>query len=417
MPSTPQTWNIFQPARFDSPEIAHERCSLVLSRVQLVSRFFCVLTILWIGVEFVCWPWPVSGALALERVFIAGAFWILGACRLEGALGGYGAVSALLLIPSGLILGVELVLAQTGAHTYQPFGTQVYLLSPIALAAVLSIFPLTVRESALLAAPLIPVTALPIVIWPELFAMTSPMAVVLLVILVAGISAIASLSQFNFFVSLVERSATDGLTGAVTRKLGERMLETGFAGSQRKNTAFSVLFIDLDRFKSVNDRFGHSTGDDILRRVVASVRAVARRQDVLVRWGGEEFVLIMPDTNGTEIESFIGRLARTGIGLAPDALPITASLGAAERVSDTADGWAVLVEAADRRMYAAKEAGRNCYVGPSGMVVAGLFGSSRSASGNVEVGAGKNADPKDDLASLDRTTSKEIAPTKVLVSC
>ena len=418
MASARQIWDILHSARLHSPELSHERHSLVLSRVQFVSRFSCALTILWIAVEFVCWPWPVSGVLGLERALVAGAFWILGAYRFETRpLGVYGAVLALVLIPSGLILGVEFVLAHTGAHTYKLFGTQAYLFSPIALAAILSIFPLTLRESALLAAPLIPVTVLPIMMWPELFETTSPMAVVLLVILVAGLSAIASISQLNFLISLVEKSATDGLTGAVTRKFGERMLETVFAIAQRRNTALSVLFIDLDRFKSVNDRFGHSAGDDILRRVVASIRAIARRQDVLVRWGGEEFVLIMPETNSTEVESFISRLARTGIGLAPDAVPITASMGAAERLSDKADGCAVLVEAADRRMYMAKEAGRNCYVGPSGVAVASVFGSAREVSENAEGRVKKNASAERDLAPLKRVSSQEISPIKDLMRC
>jgi len=400
-------------ARFHSPEISHERCCLVLSRVQFVSRLFCLVTILWIGVEFVCWPGPVSGVLALLRALTAGAFWILGTYRFEARpLGASGAVLALILIPSGLILGAEFVLGYTGAHTSQLFGTQAYLLSPIALAAILSIFPMTAREIALLAAPLIPVTVLPIMMWSELFATTSPLAVVLLLGLVGGISAIASLSQLNFLVGLVEKSATDGLTGAVTRKFGERMLEIVFAMSQRKNTALTILFIDLDRFKTVNDRYGHATGDDVLRCVAASIRAVARHQDVLVRWGGEEFVLIMPETNGTEAESFVGRLARAGIGLTPDAAPITASMGAAERRSDKADGWAALIETADRRLYAAKDAGRNCYVGPSGIAVTGVIGSSPPAFEN-EDRARANANAEGDLA-LNRVNPEEARLTACL---
>jgi diguanylate cyclase (GGDEF)-like protein len=411
-------WEKFISARFHSPEISHERYSLVLSRVQFVSRFFCGLTILWIAVEFACWPWPVSGALALERIFVAGAFWILGAYRFEArALGAYGAVLALLLIPSGLILAVEFVLAHTGAQHYQPFGTQAYLFSPIVLAATLSIFPLTARESVLITATLIPAAVFPMIAWSELFATTSPMVVVLLLALVAGISGIASLSQLNFLISLVEKSATDGLTGAVTRKFGERMLDTVFAMSQRKNTALSVLFIDLDRFKTVNDRFGHRSGDDILRAVAASIRTVARGQDILVRWGGEEFVLIMPETNGTEVESFISRLARTCIGLTPDGAPITASMGAADRLSDAAVDWAALVEVADRRMYAAKEAGRNCYIGPTGIAVTGVFGSSRPVCEDAEDTARRNANVKGDPVSLVNAGSREIAPTKDLVEC
>jgi len=402
-------------ARFHSAEISHERCSLILSRVQFVSRLFCFVSILWIGVEFACWPWPVSGVLALLRALSAGAFWILGTYRFEARpLGACGAVLALILIPSSMILGAEFVLGYTGAYTSQAFGTQAFLLSPLALAAILSIFPMTARETALLGAALIAVTVLPIIMWSELFTTTSPLAVVLLLGLVGGISAIASLSQLNFLVSLVEKSAIDGLTGAVTRKFGERMLEIVFAMSQRKNTALSVLFIDLDRFKAVNDRYGHRAGDDVLRCVAASIRAVARQQDVLVRWGGEEFVLIMPETNSTEAESFVGRLARAGIGLTPDAAPITASMGAAERRNDKADGCAALIEAADRRMYAAKEAGRNCYVGPSGIAVTGVIGSSPPAFENEDrARANTNANAEGDLA-LKRTNTTESRFTACL---
>jgi len=415
MPSTPQSWDNLLSARLHSPEISHERYGLILSRVRFVSRIFSVLSLLWIAVDFACWPWPVSGALGLDRVITAGAFWILGACRFESrALAACGAVLTLLLISSGLILGAQFVLLHTGAHAYQLFGTQGYLLSPIALGAILAIFPLTMRESALLASSLVPVTVFPVIMWPELFAMTSPMAVVLLLVLVLGISAIASLSQLNFLVSLVEKSATDGLTGAVTRKFGERMLETIFAIAQRKNTALSVLFIDLDRFKSLNDRFGHSSGDDVLRCAVASIRAVAHRQDVLVRWGGEEFVLIMPETNGAQVESFVTRLAKAGIGLAPDAVPISASMGASELMSDKADGWALL-EAADRRMYMAKEAGRNSYVGPSGATLSGIFGSPQRTQKNTESRARNHVNG--DTTSPGAAGSREISHIKDLIRC
>jgi diguanylate cyclase (GGDEF)-like protein len=381
MPSMRQTWDKLLWARFHSPEISHERYRLILSRVQFVSRLFGILTILWIGVEFVCWPAPVSNALALERVFAACAFWTLGTCRFEARKPGIrGAILALFLIPSALILGVEFVLAHSGAHLEQAFGTQAYLLSPLLLAASLGIFPLTAVEGALLAGPLIPVMALPMILWPELFGTISPMAAMLLLTLVAGISAIASLSQLNFLISLVEKSATDGLTGAVTRKFGERMLDTAFAISLRKNIPLTILFIDIDRFKSVNDRFGHAAGDEVLRGVATSIANVVRRQDVLVRWGGEEFLLIMPGTGAGEVGSFIGRLTRTGIGFTPDAVAVTASMGAAERLSDKADNWAAMVDMADRRMYEAKEAGRNCYVGPNGIPAAGMFGSPRTAA-------------------------------------
>ena len=375
-----------------SPEISHERYGLILSRVQLVSRFFSVVILLWVGVEFACWPWPISGLLALERVFAAGALWTLGTYRFERrAWPACRAVLVLLLIPASLILGGEFVLAYSGAHLEQQFGTQAYIFSPFLLAATLSIFPLSMRESALLAAPTIAVAVLPMVVWPQLFAATSPFAVALLLVLIAGISAIASFSQLKFLVSLVKTSATDGLTGAVTRKVGERMLGAMFAAAQRKDTPLSILFIDLDRFKSINDRFGHGAGDDVLRGVTAFIREVARRQDVLVRWGGEELVLIMPESSDVEIAGFVSRLAMSGIGHAPDEAAITASIGGAERKADRADSWAALVEAADRRMYAAKAAGRNCYIGPGDNPVTGLFGWSQAVAISARKGLRKKA--------------------------
>jgi len=403
---TEKSWDDALSARSHTPEISHERYGLIISRVQFVSRFFGVLVLLWVGVEFVCWPWPVSGLLALERVAASAAFWVLGTRRLEPrAVAAYRAVLLLLLIPSCLILAVEFVLAWSGAHLEQQFGTQAYVFAPLLLAVSLSIFPLTVRESVLLAAPMVAVTVLPMVFWPQLFAATSPMAIVLTLVLITAIATISSLSQLTFLISLVKKSATDGLTGAVTRKVGERMLDAMSAVAQRRNTPFSILFIDLDRFKSINDRFGHGAGDDVLRNVTTSIRAVARRQDVLVRWGGEELVLIMPETSGAEIAGFVNRLALGGIGRAPDHAAITASMGAAERVADKTDNWDALIAIADRRMYAAKAAGRNCYLGPNDIPVAGVFGSPRARAEELRA----NPDSGPTLASRDGIRVQDAA--------
>jgi diguanylate cyclase (GGDEF)-like protein len=371
---TEGSWDDFISARLHSPEISHVRYELIVSRVQFLARLFGIVTLAWIGVEFVIWPWPVSGALALERLVVAGAFWAVGTRRFKATtLGAYAAMLTLLFIQAGQILGVEFILAQSGVHLDQPIGTQAYLLSPVLLVAALSIFPLTARESMLLAGPQLVVALLPTLMWPALFSTISPMAIVLLLVLIAAISGIASLSQLNFLIGLVKKSATDGLTGAMTRMFGERMLDSVFAMSVRNKTPLSMLFIDLDHFKLINDRFGHSAGDEVLRGVVSSIRSVARQQDVLVRWGGEELLLIMPETKGTEISGFIARLARTGIGLAPDGVAITASMGGAERQRDNASDWTILIAEADRRMYAAKQAGRNGYIGPDAGPVTSVF--------------------------------------------
>jgi diguanylate cyclase (GGDEF)-like protein len=93
--------------------------------------------------------------------------------------------------------------------------------------------------------------------------------------------------------------------------------------------------------------------------MTATVAANLRRGDTLARWGGEEFVLIMPNTDLQQAEAAVQRLRNVGLGRRPDGTPITASIGIAERNADAADEWKKLIDLADQRMYHAKQAGRD----------------------------------------------------------
>jgi hypothetical protein len=96
---TEGSWDDFISARLHSPEISHVRYELIVSRVQFLARLFGVVTLAWIGVEFVSWPWPVSGALAFERLLVACAFWGVGTRRFKATpWGAYAAMLTLLLI-------------------------------------------------------------------------------------------------------------------------------------------------------------------------------------------------------------------------------------------------------------------------------------------------------------------------------
>jgi diguanylate cyclase (GGDEF)-like protein len=181
------------------------------------------------------------------------------------------------------------------------------------------------------------------------------------------------MSQLRFLLRLTEQATRDGLTHLLLRGVGAEMLENQFAYARRRDLPFALLFIDIDRFKSINDTHGHDAGDAALRAVAAGLAQAFRRQDVLVRWGGEEFVVGLPGANPENVEVALRRLASLGIGLRPDGTPITASIGVAERQSDAAGSLDALVECADARMYEAKSAGRNRYVfraGPKGWISA-----------------------------------------------
>lgn len=151
---------------------------------------------------------------------------------------------------------------------------------------------------------------------------------------------------------------TDTLTGVRSRRAVVDAANDLFQRSRRNARPFVLMLLDLDHFKSVNDRFGHQTGDQVLQAFCRRVEAVLRRADVLGRVGGEEFVILMPDTGTEQAVQIADRLVQTA--LAGDAqLPTTTvSIGYAEWRADDASTEDLLARA-DRALYAAKAAGRN----------------------------------------------------------
>ncbi len=159
-------------------------------------------------------------------------------------------------------------------------------------------------------------------------------------------------------------SQTDGLTGLANRRQFDHALQREHARQQRTGSALSLLMIDLDHFKHVNDHYGHAMGDDYLRAVARVLRAsVTRATDVAARYGGEEFACLLPDTPADDACMLAERIRQgvADLGL-PNALAdtthLTVSVGVAtlERGSSSV---AQLLTQADAQLYAAKHAGRD----------------------------------------------------------
>ncbi len=157
-------------------------------------------------------------------------------------------------------------------------------------------------------------------------------------------------------------ATTDSLTHAFNRGYLMPSLVREMNRAQRDGKTFAVMQMDIDRFKRINDRFGHAAGDAVLRRVADMVRASVRNLDVLVRRGGDEFVLVMPATTEEEAITIAERIRErlethpTRFGAKEIAATISVGL-AAWNGRETADE---IDERADRAMYEAKRAGRNC---------------------------------------------------------
>jgi len=153
---------------------------------------------------------------------------------------------------------------------------------------------------------------------------------------------------------------TDGLTGLYNRRHASTRLEEEIARARRNNTGLCVAMCDVDHFKAINDEFGHSAGDRVLQQIADSLTEYVRRNDVVSRWGGEEFLVIFSEIKLTAArivaERLRGRLASTPqVEDGPEHISVSIGL-AMLRQGVTADA---LIEQADQALYRAKARGRN----------------------------------------------------------
>ena len=160
---------------------------------------------------------------------------------------------------------------------------------------------------------------------------------------------------------LAEASRTDALTGLPNRRGFMDVAGHELQRSQRAGQPLSVVMVDIDHFKQINDRHGHSGGDDLLQAAASRLRSVVRAQDLVARWGGEEFIMLLPDTGAAAAavaaENARAALASYAFERNGTREHITASFGvAAHRPGRELDAT---IAAADAALYRAKEAGRN----------------------------------------------------------
>ena len=169
--------------------------------------------------------------------------------------------------------------------------------------------------------------------------------------------------RHNVQLSL-EMAITDQLTGLHNRRYMSRHLDTLIASAERAERPIAFLIMDIDHFKAVNDTYGHDSGDEVLREFASRISANVRGIDLACRYGGEEFVVVMPDTDVDFAATVAERLRRSvesvpfAISREPHNLNITISIGiaASEESGDTADA---LLHRADKALYRAKREGRN----------------------------------------------------------
>jgi diguanylate cyclase (GGDEF)-like protein len=157
-------------------------------------------------------------------------------------------------------------------------------------------------------------------------------------------------------------SVTDDLTGLRNRRAFEERLAFEFSMARRKRRDLSVVLVDADDFKKVNDRLGHAAGDSVLQQLAKVLQDTVRLTDLAVRFGGEEFAVILPENDERSALLWCRRLHQALSDTVWEHQPVTVSMGAAGMTLACVDG-SHLVAMADQALYRAKRKGKDCSVG------------------------------------------------------
>jgi diguanylate cyclase (GGDEF)-like protein len=346
--------------------VRRHTAAVVQARVQLIAAFFAIMVPLGSLIDLLVFDLATAGWMIVLRLLSAGLFVGLAWPRPLSATDPYPQAMIMLLIllmtPSLFhLLSADMLNAAAHSEN-QKLLANLYAYLPTIVLGGLAIFPLSALEIGLLALPVILASAASFLFQGVPFNLAEQGGMLWFMLMLLGVSMFSGMSQCHYITSLVHRASHDLLTGAYTRQSGDDALKLLFRLSEMSGKPLCVAFIDLDRFKSINDRFGHEAGDAVLRAAAGHFRAGLRRSDYLIRWGGEEFVALLPDTTPESLLGLFQRLRAEGFGRRPDGTPLTASIGVA--CSHEADLTSVpaLLARADRRMYDGKQHGRDCIV-------------------------------------------------------
>ena len=177
-----------------------------------------------------------------------------------------------------------------------------------------------------------------------------------------------TINRANAYAEILKHATLDALTGFYNRRQLDERIKQEIASAKRQKTPLCAIMVDIDFFKSVNDKYGHATGDIVLKTVSKSMRSQLREYDIAGRYGGEEFAILLPFTRADEavmvaerlrkaVEKKVIDISKTNSDSAENEIHVTISLGIYEfKQSDTEED---LLQNADKALYRAKAEGRN----------------------------------------------------------
>lgn len=349
--------------------LTRHRLAAFVTRIRLVAVAFSILTLIWIPFDVATLSVANWQILAACRIFATVVFVLLAVVPdgQQSRASALAMLGAMLVMPL-MIYGVsQFLLAGLPVQGAAAINGSLYRALPLVVLAGLCIFPLVASEGllfALLIAIVVAGVQLALV-GTNTIELVSTLWVLMLAL---GVYLFACGIQLHYMMALLRQASHDPLTGALTRRSGVEILDLYFRLACDQDAPLSVLFVDADNFKSINDEFGHDAGDKVLKDIAHKLQGLLRQADAMIRWGGEEFVVILTNTPISGAAIVVERIIQDGLGKRPDGRPLTVSMGLAERQTDDASDWPQLIALADERMYVAKTSGKDCCVNHEGIM-------------------------------------------------
>jgi len=338
-------------------EAAFHQQRLLRNRLRLLAVVFAALALAWIGVEAAALSGSSLWLLALLRVALAGS--LLAVAAFANRMPPMTGLVLVVLVQTAFVAAMRGQLV-ADVPNWLRVG---YSMFPFLLVAQLAILPLAALRTLLLALPVLALALMPL--WSHGSAPLHSLLLDLwLLSLILALAMWASASQLGLLIELLSArwdAAHDPMTGLANRRSLFQRLDAAIARSRRSGAPLSILALDLDHFKQVNDRHGHACGDQVIRAMAAVLEAALRAADDAGRIGGEEFVAVLSDTGIDEALRVAERIrasaAMTTVDCEGEPVAFHVSIGVAELGVD--ENAHALLGRADEALYAAKAAGRD----------------------------------------------------------
>ena len=354
----------FLSARNHSADFTSTRGRLIRERISPLALVLAIGLLAWIPLEFFLVEPHQFALLATARLVAAGAaislYLALRRARTRPPTRGVRwrlPLAGLLLLP-GLLYAVACLPGAMGDTELVASG---YAFFPVITATVFAIFPLTLRELAC-AYALIIAGFLAVEATAGTLLAPAPLQLLWLMLLAAAICAWASANHLRTLLQLYRQATRDLLTGLLNRRALGEQLEREARRAARYGRPLTLIMIDLDRFKRLNDEYGHLVGDQVLREFARRSAATLRDSDILGRWGGEEFLVGLVETGPDRAEVVAERIRRACADTPLETedgstVPFTVSLG----VGPVWHGEPLdeAIRRVDDALYEAKRQGRN----------------------------------------------------------